>query len=286
MRFNLLGAFEILTDDGLRHPLGTPKVNQVLALLLMSPGDIVSVHTLTRDLWDDAPPRSAMTTLQTYVYHARRLFEREGPGAGVGGSAGSAGAAGASVDAADRERSILRTQPPGYILGVAPADVDAQRFERLVKQSRPLLDAGLASDASARLGEALALWRGPVLDGTPRGTVLTAHISRLEELKLRAIEMRIESGEQLGLHREMVSELRELVATYPLNEWFHDRLISALVTSGQRKEAVHAYNHLRRTLSEELGLEPSPELRGFEREILGLAARERVPAQRGPASRA
>ncbi len=250
VRYSLLGSFEILTGDGQAHASGTSKMSQVLALLLMRPGRVVGVDTLVEELWGDKPPRSAVATLQTYVYHSRRLFEQ----AGLAASG----------------RALLHTQSPGYRMEVDPRQVDAKVFERMVHESRSLLDRGAPDAARRRLLEAAGLWRGPVLAGITAGSVLAGHIAHLEELKIRAIEMRIESSEQLGCHREIIPELRSLVAAYPLNEWFHARLIIALVKSGRRAEALHAYHELRRTLGAELGLEPGPELSRIKQEILGV----------------
>lgn len=248
MRFNLLGPFEILTDRGRIHVPGTPKMCQVLAVLLMRPGRVVSVETLVEELWGDKSPRSAVTAVQTYVYHSRRMLERvgnEGP-----------------------EPALLHTQPPGYRMDIAPHEVDVQGFEELVHDSRALLNRGCPDAAHGRLTEADALWRGPVLAGVAPGSVLAGHIVHLEELRIRAIEMRIDASEQLGRHREIIPELRALVAAYPLNEWLHARLITALGRSGRRAEALYAYRELSRMLTDELGLEPGPDVRRIRQEVL------------------
>ncbi len=257
MRFNLLGPFEILTDDGLSRLLSTPKVCQVLALLLVRPGEVVSVNTLTRELWGNEPPRSALTTLQTYIYHARRMFEREG------------------LTSADR--TLLHTRAPGYRINADPEEVDANVFERLVREGATLLDQGRPEPAATLLRQAVDLWRGPVLATVTAGRVLAEHITHLEELKIRAIEMRVEAAQQLGRHREMIPELRSLVTTYPLNEWLHAQLITSLGRSGRPAEALHAYRDLRRTLNEELGLDPGPELRRIEHELLNPRSESEPP---------
>ncbi|OXZ01545.1 AfsR/SARP family transcriptional regulator [Streptomyces microflavus] len=251
MQFNLLGPFEIITDDGRTLALGTPKMCQVIALLLMRPGSVVSVNALRRELWGDDAPGSAPTTLQTYIYHARKMFEREG--------------------VTSRGGPLLHTQSPGYRIVAEAGEVDANIFEQLVKQGRVLLDENRPHEARTALREAVGLWRGSMLANVTVGRDLREYVTHLEELKVRAIEMRIEAGEALGQQREMIPELRSLVSTYPLNEWFHARLINALNQSGRRAEAVHAYHDLRRTLRSELGLEPSPELHRLEHKILGTA---------------
>ncbi|MEO3977577.1 AfsR/SARP family transcriptional regulator [Streptomyces sp. CAU 1734] len=244
MRFNLIGPFEIVTDDGRIHRPGTPKVCQTLALLLTRPNEIVTAESLIQDLWGEKPPRSAVTTLQTYVYHARRMFVNE--------------------NLAAPGRSLIVTSPPGYAIRVDDSEVDIRIFERLVAQSRNELSEGDPLAALTTVRRALDLWRGPALSNFPAGDVLTGHIVHLEELRIRAFEIRIEAEDQLGRHRESIPELRRLINDYPLNEWFHSQLIAALGAAGRRAEALQAYQNVRRLLADELGLEPSLELKQLQ----------------------
>ncbi|MFF3752523.1 BTAD domain-containing putative transcriptional regulator [Streptomyces sp. NPDC002018] len=247
MRFNLMGPFEIVTDDGRTYRPGTPKVCQTLALLLTRPNEIITAESLIQELWGERPPRSAVTTLQTYVYHARRMFVNERLG--------------------DPDRPLIVTCPPGYAIQVDDDGVDVQVFERLVNHARTLLADGDAALALRTVGQALELWRGPALANFPAGDVLTGHIAHLEELRIRAYEIRIEATAELGQHRESIPDLRRLISDYPLNEWFHSRLIAALGATGRRAEALQAYQNVRRLLADELGLEPSLELKRLQ---LGL----------------
>jgi len=123
---------------------------------------------------------------------------------------------------------------------------------------------------SKALRRALALWRGPALADVTLGRALEAHVIHLEEQRIRALELRIQADMELGLHRELVGELRFLVATNPLNEWFHRQLIWTLGHCGRRSEALQAYQQLRRTLNEELGLDPSPDLQRLHQEVLSV----------------
>ncbi|MFV0129262.1 AfsR/SARP family transcriptional regulator [Streptomyces sp. HMX112] len=248
MRFNLIGPFEIVTDDGRVYRPGTPKVCQTLALLLTRPNEIVTAESLIQELWGERPPRSAVTTLQTYVYHARRMFVNE--------------------HLVEPERSLIVTSPPGYAIQVDDDEVDIRVFERLVTQSRTLLGDGDAVAALRTVRQALGLWRGPALSNFPAGDVLTGHIVHLEELRIRAYETRVEAEHELGRHRESIPELRRLINDYPLNEWFHCRLIAALGAAGRRAEALQSYQKVRRLLADELGLEPSVELQRLQFRLL------------------
>ncbi|MFF4324831.1 BTAD domain-containing putative transcriptional regulator [Streptomyces sp. NPDC001568] len=261
MRFNLMGPFEIVTDDGNTYRPGTPKVCQTLALLLTRPNEIVTADALIQELWGEKPPRSAVTTLQTYVYHARRMFANENllpPG-----------------------RTLIVTSPPGYAIQVDASEIDICVFEQLVARARDELGDGDASAALHTIGRALDLWRGPALSNFPAGDVLTGHIVHLEELRIRAFEIRIAAEDQLGRHRESIPELRRLINDYPLNEWFHGQLIAALGTAGRRAEALQAYQNVRRLLADELGLEPSLELKQLQIGLLNPARRPSpVPSAR------
>lgn len=223
----------------------------MLGLLLVR-DEITSVDLLIQELWGDEPPRSALTTLQTYIYHARRMFDQEG--------------------FAVEGRNLLVTCPPGYQLLVDPSEVDVKVFERLVHQGRDLLDQGKPETATVRLKEALDLWHGPALANITAGDVLKGYVTHLDEMRIRALELRIEAEKKLGRTRELIPELRALVTAYPLNEWFHGQLIDALFLSGRRAEALRAYQDLRKILDEQLGIEPTPELQLLQLQVLGGAA--------------
>jgi DNA-binding SARP family transcriptional activator len=223
-------------------------VRKVLALLLLRAGQVVTIDTLSDELWDERPPRTAVTTIRTHVYHLRRLLAGEGGGAGVA--------------------DLLTTAPDGYLLRVDADEVDAALFDRLVRQGRAQLDRGATAEAAESLRQALALWRGSPLVDVRMGRVLSAHVAHLAEVRLRAQELRVEADMRLGEHRHLIPELRSLVATNPLNEWLHGQLIDALSRSGRRGDALSAFRALRTLLAEELGLEPSADLHRLQQEIL------------------
>jgi DNA-binding SARP family transcriptional activator len=244
MQFKILGGLEASYEGRICTPTA-PKLRWVLALLLVRANHIVALDTLIEEIWDEAPPKSAVTTVQTYIYQLRKAFLNET----------------GSDDA-------LMTSPPGYLLRVDPGQLDAVTFERRTEQGRAYLEAGNPERASVALREALAQWRGRVLANVACGRHLEAYVTHLEELKIQAIEMRIRADMQLVQHRQLIPELRSLVVQYPLNEWFHARLIESLHLSDRRGEALGAYQRLRSILSEELGLEPSAEIQRLQLQVL------------------
>lgn len=254
--FTILGGVAIRDGERVCVP-SEPKVRQVLALLLLRANRLVEMDGVIEELWGNAPPRSSLTTVHTYIYRLRKILARERT-AGDG-------------------KEILVTQPFGYLLQVDPEAIDAVTFGRHVADGRQLLEAGQPEAAARKLRRSLELWTGPPLANTTQGPLLAAHAQHLEEQHLRALELRVQAEVQLGGERELIGDLRLLVARYPLNEWFHGQLISALNRAGRRSEALQAYHSIRTLLEEELGLDPSPELERIHREVLGC---RNVPAHR------
>jgi DNA-binding SARP family transcriptional activator len=229
----------------------------VLALLLLHANEVVSTDRLINDLWGDSPPESAANMLQGYVSHLRKTLE---PGSQRG------------------EHEVLVSLPPGYVLQIRPDQVDAERFERLSGEGRQFRNAGDADAAADRLRAALALWRGGALDDLAYEEFARADINRLEELRLQTLEDRIDADLALGWHDRLVGELRELVDRHPLRERLHAQLMAALYRCGRQAEALEVYRDARRTLRDELGIEPGPALRELERAILRQDPALGVPA--------
>lgn len=252
MRFKLLGPFEIVTASGRLCTPRTPKVCQVLALTLATPNKMVSVDLFIQEIWGEKPPRSAMTTLQTYIYHVRKMFARE-------------------LGSGD-DRPTIVTHPSGYLIQVDEESLDVTAFERLVQEGRRQLDADSPEFASRLLREALDLWRGTPLSNVPVGPVLEMQTTYLTEVRIRAAELRVEAEQRLNRHRELIPELRTLVREYPYNEWFHGQLINSLSRSGRRAEALQVYQELRQVLDSELGLDPSAEVQQQQQEVLRSSA--------------
>lgn len=255
IRYNVLGPLELRSGATVYTPRG-PKIGRVLALLLLQANQFVRVQTLAEELWDERPPRTAVTTIRTHVYHLRTMLER---GSAIGVPAG-----------------LLATEPAGYRFAVEPGQLDCEEFDRLTDRGRALLKRGAVDQAAVVLRSALELWRGPALVNLTSGPVLCRHVDQLEESRIGALELRIEADLQLGRHRELVAELRGLVATHPLNEWFHARLIEALHRCGRRGEALQAFLDLRAVLACELGVEPSAALQRIQHEILTSGARRHL----------
>jgi DNA-binding SARP family transcriptional activator len=254
VRFRILGPLEV--DAPVDHPaLRRHKPRALLALLLLHRNEVVSKDALLDGLWSESPPPRALGSLQNYVSQLRRALGDD----------------------------VLVTQPSGYQLRVGPDELDLDWFERLVAEAS---GKGPAERAE-RLRSALALWRGPALaDFTYEPFAQTA-IARLEELRLVALEARIDADLELGRHAELVVELEALVAENSLRERLRGQLMRALYRSGRQSDALAVYRDGARLLREELGLEPSEELRRLERAILeqdaSLAAEERPTPAPEPA---
>ena len=235
MDFRLLGPLEV-TERGRSVALGGPKQRSVLALLLLHANETVSLDRIQAALWGDDPPPTATKTIQVNISRLRKDL------------------------GADR----LATRTPGYVLRVGPDEFDLARFRDLLAASRTAAPA----DAAEMLGDALALFRGDPLADLAYEPFAQPHIARLEELRLAALEARIDADLAVGRHAELVGELDALVLEHPLRERLRRQLMLALYRSGRQSDALDAYRAAYRTVSEELGLEPSAELQALERDIL------------------
>jgi DNA-binding SARP family transcriptional activator len=268
VEFLVLGPLEVV-DEGRRVPVGSPKQRRLLAALLAHPNEVVSVDRLADILWGDEPPADAVATLQTYVSRLRAELERH---------------------RRDHEEPRVLTRPPGYVLRVAPDELDSTRFERLVAEARDH-ERAPANDTSA-LDAALGLWRGPAFAEFADEDFARGVAARLEELRLAAAEDRIDRRLASGRHDELVGELEATVRAHPLRERAWGQLMLALYRSGRQAEALRAYQACRRQLGEELGIEPSTPLRELEAAMvrqsaeLDWAAAAPAPVTAGPAAAA
>jgi DNA-binding SARP family transcriptional activator len=235
VQYRILGPLEVIGRNG-PLPLGGPKQRALLALLLLRANEVVSADSLIDRLWGGEAPPTAAKVVQVQVWRLRKALGRD----------------------------ALVTRPPGYVLQVGADELDLARFERLVGEAR----GAEPGAAAAKLREALALWRGDPLADLAYESSLSAEIARLAELRLLALEERIGADLALGRHAEVVSELGSLIAEYPYREGLRARLMLSLYRSGRQAEALETYQDARAALSEELGLEPSDELRHLEQAIL------------------
>ncbi|MCO5991379.1 tetratricopeptide repeat protein [Actinoallomurus spadix] len=237
MRFRVLGPMEIRASDGSPVSVGGPRVRSLLALLLLNAGRVVTAERLIDGLYGARPPAGAANALQSQVSRLRR---------GLG--------------TADGSRDLVEFHPAGYRLAVDPGQVDALCFERLTREGRRALAAGDPSRAAVLLREGLDLWRGPALADVSAAPFAETQAARLEDLRLEAFEDHAEARLALGGHRDLVIGLRDLVAAHPLRERLRGLLMRALYGAGRQAEALSVFEDARRTLADQLGADPSPEL--------------------------
>ncbi|MGF1655257.1 MAG: BTAD domain-containing putative transcriptional regulator [Actinomycetales bacterium] len=243
---SVLGRLTV-TMDG--HPVvpSAGKQRQVLALLALRAGQVVPASALMEEIWGERPPRSASTTLQTYVLKLRRLLDVASPGIA---------------------RRILVTCYGGYRLVLDDGRIDAREFEHLVADGDALYESGDDLGAAARYREAQQLCRGPALVDVPCGPLLQLETLRLEETCRVVLERRLAIEVSVGRHRSALPELRALVAEHPQHEGFSLLLMLALHRSGGAALALREYQRLRTTLVEEVGIEPSAAVRSLHRAVL------------------
>jgi predicted ATPase/DNA-binding SARP family transcriptional activator len=237
--FRILGPIEVAVG-GRSLPLGAPKQQALLALLLVNANEVVSRERAIDCLWGERPPAAAANALQVYVHGLRKAL---GP---------------------DR----IVTSGGGYRIEVDSDELDLSRFERLVNEGRAELDAGRAARASDLLGAAMALWHGEPFAGLDIDAFHDPERDRIAELRIETVELQLDADLALGGHEAVVAELRALVQAHPFRERLHAHLMLALYRCDRQAEALEAFQGARRTLSDELGIEPSLRLRELERAIL------------------
>ncbi len=270
LRFHLLGPLQVVRD-GRVLKLGGPQQRAVLAVLLLESDPPVSVARLAAALWGDRPPAGSTATIQTYAFHLRQALEPE--------------------RARGARARVLVTDRGGYRLDTAGAVVDAREFEALAHAGIEGVKDGNHEQALGELDAALGLWRGDVLADVAELESVAPVAARLSELRLTAIEARIDALLGLGRHELAVGELDELIARHPLRERLHAQRMLAMYRCGRQADALAAFRHLHRVLDDEIGVQPSPPLRDLHRAILAhdprlitdLLANGGRPDQVGPA---
>ena len=248
LHFALLGPLQV-TRSGERLALGGRQQRAVLAVLLAEAGAAVSVEHLADALWGEHTPSGFVTTVQTYVFHLREVLE---PGRTHGAPA----------------KVLVTEAGGGYRLDTSGSTVDSAVFEASVRAGREALERGAYADASAELARGLGLWRGEVLADLRDLSFVAPVATRLEEIRLVALGLRMEAELGLDRHAVAIPEIDRLVADHPLQEQFHAQRIVALYRSGRQSDALAAYRQLRSLLDEELGIEPSPPLQRLHRAVL------------------
>ncbi|MEV7150289.1 MULTISPECIES: AfsR/SARP family transcriptional regulator [unclassified Streptomyces] len=262
MDIGLLGALDV-RENGVSIAPTAPKPRQVLALLALRADRMVPVPALVEELWAGAPPRSARTTLQTYVLQLREHI-----------AAALRTGSGPDDAAAPSAKDVLTTLPGGYLLASGGGGSDIREFERLRELGCRAMDDEDFAGASRTLRQALDLWTGPPFADVHTGAHLAMEARRLEESRLCALDQRIEADLRLGRHRELLAELTVLTSRYRSHENLHAQFMLALYRSGRRGEALHVYQRLRTLLVRELGLEPSARLRRLQQSILTATAED------------
>jgi DNA-binding SARP family transcriptional activator/WD40 repeat protein/class 3 adenylate cyclase/energy-coupling factor transporter ATP-binding protein EcfA2 len=246
LTFRVLGPLEVLDRD---RPVrvGGPKERLVLALLLARVNSVVSVDALVDAVWGDRPPRTAERTVHAYVARLRRTLEPRRP--------------------RGEPSTTLATVGRGYELRLDAAQLDSSRFEELAKRGSDQLERG-DDAASSTLRQALGLWRAEAFGEFPDVEGCVAEARRLEELRLALVEDLVDADLADGRSSELVGEIDTLLRDEPFRERLWGQLIVALYRSGRQRDALEAYQRVRRLLTDELGIEPGPDLRRLEAAVL------------------
>ena len=247
---NVLGPLEV-SVTGVSVVPTAPKPSQLLAMLALNAGRVVTNSALTEEIWGHEPPRSSGPTLHTYIMKLRRKLQH-------------------ALDDDDgvTSKDLLITRRSGYLLDVEPSQVDAIRYDNLSAAGRDAVNKGDAERTSEALGEALSMWRGPALADVPTGPQLGIEAMRLEENRLGDVHLRIDADLRLGRHHLLCGELATLCAQHPLLENFCAQHMVALHRSGRQCQALEAFRRLRSAMVEELGVEPSTRVRRLHHAIL------------------
>jgi DNA-binding SARP family transcriptional activator/class 3 adenylate cyclase len=246
MDFRLLGPLEVCDGQGERLPLGGAKQRAVLTILLLHANQVVPTDRLIDEIWDEEPPETAINVLQVYIGQLRKALQPDRtPG---------------------NPSQLIVTRPGGYLIQVGPDELDIDRARKLTEQARAALltEPGAAVEF---LREALGLWRGQPLADVGFASA-QGETARLEELRFTALESRLEADLARGKHAEVVGELEALASHHPLRESLRAHLMLALYRSGRQAEALAVFRETKRLLSEELGIDPSPQLASLELAIL------------------
>jgi WD40 repeat protein/DNA-binding SARP family transcriptional activator/class 3 adenylate cyclase/tRNA A-37 threonylcarbamoyl transferase component Bud32 len=237
-QFRVLGPLEVDAGSG-PIPLGGPKQRAVLALLLIRANELVPAETLVDEVWGEDPPETARNTIQTYISHLRKAVGHD----------------------------HIQSNGRGYRLRLDPSELDAARFDALVRDAKKVLPVD-PNIAVGTFDDALALWRGPALADLADQPSLVAEAARLDDLRLEAQEDRIEGLLANGAQARAIGELEILIARHPWRERLWGLLMLALYREGRQAEALGAYQRAKEMLADELGIDPAPELMRLHERVL------------------
>jgi DNA-binding SARP family transcriptional activator len=257
LEFGLLGPL-LVRRDGKVAVVRRGHQRTLLTVLLLNANRAVTVNDIADILWDAAPPPSAQVTIRNYVKRLRQAL-------------------------GDADRTRISSQPRGYMITVSDGEMDVPRCEALLGAARASARDDCWDQAAAQARAALSLWRGEPLADVESDVLVLREVPRLAEMHLQALEVRIDAEVHLGRHDEVIVELQRLTKVYPLREQFHILLMLALYRGGQQGEALAAYQHARRLLAEDLGVEPGAEMRTLHQQMLSADPALNAPERARPA---
>lgn len=261
LSFRLFGPLTVTGGGDEPLDLGTRKQRALVAMLALEPGRVVSLDRLIEELWAGEPPAGATRTLQAYIAHLRKVLEPDRPPRTPPG--------------------VLLTREPGYLLAIAPVQIDLARFVTWAEDGRQALARGDHRGALQTLDRALDLWRGDPLGEFAGQAFAQPVVARLEDVRAAALEDRFEARFALG--EAAISGLEELVEAYPYRERAWGLLVRALYQAGRQADALGALRRVRSRLADDLGLQPGPELRELEQAVFDQAPELSAPAPPVPA---
>jgi DNA-binding SARP family transcriptional activator len=247
LRIDLLGPLSLRLNE-IAVTISAPKQRQVMALLALNAGNVVTLPMFIEELWGERPPRSYATTLQTYILQLRNTLAANSSNLDV--------------------RQILSTCHCSYLLDEDACHTDIEIFDRLVRAGRVAAEASDYHQASEQFNRALQLWRGPALVDVRIGRVLEIETASLEERRLGALERHIEADLVLGRHTDLLGELMLVTARNPMNENLYVFLMTALYRAGHVGRSLEAFHRVRSVLDHELGVEPCRRLKRLQAAIL------------------
>ncbi|MFF7049667.1 BTAD domain-containing putative transcriptional regulator [Streptomyces griseorubiginosus] len=260
MKFGVLGPLTVDLDTATNSAdseqttnqlPSAPKTRQLLALLVLNEGSLVTLDTCVQELWGEDAPRSAVQSLHTRVFQIRQAL-----------------AALPEIGTPEAAKRVLETHHQGYILNLSTGCLDVHALDGRLAQARGARAGDDALEISRALRGALRLWRGATLADVETGMHLQAHVTRLEGIRMTALEQCLDAELRLGMHHQLISELGDLVIRFPTHENLHAQYMLALYRSGRTAQALDVYQDLNRRLVEELGIEPSHKLRSLQTAVL------------------